>query len=418
MMPHKTPPPGAPAISGRRLAAWLTGVSVFACLAAFYAAEAVVAVCCTYPGKARQVMTERARDPAVYPAVTPQVILTESRLQGLDTAGGRVVPLGGVAHAPTVFCREGGGFLSYASDRYGFHNDDAMWDAETLDLAVVGDSFAQGACVPSGANIPALLATTHPATINLGSFGNGPLGDLATLKEYLVPKKPRTVLWFYVSNDLGVDLGIERGSDILRRYLLPGYRQGLPERQAEVDAALRPFLDRRLEAELADEPSFARRLLAHLTGTDLRHALKVDLDDRLRPPPKAEPALADYDRVTSLDWRLYEQVMKAARDTVAGWGGKLYVVVIPDARMYGGYAPRGTGLEPGAYVGQLTGRLTRLGIESIDLHAAFAAAPQPLTYYVPMGGYYGHFNEAGYRFAAEALAAQLARRRALATSRP
>lgn len=401
-------------MTGKRLVSWLLGLSFFACVALFYAAETVATLCCTYPGKARQVLDARAKDPTVYPAVTPQIILTESSLRGLDTSDGRVVPLGSVAKSPTVFCREGGDFLSYTSDRFGFHNDDAVWDSPELDLAVVGDSFAQGACVATDANIPSLLKKRYPRTLNLGSFGNGPLGDLATLKEYLPAKRPKRVLWFYVSNDIGIDLGIERGSDILKRYLLPGYTQHLPELQAAVDKSLRVFLDQRLRDEIAAEPSLAARTLDHLRGAHLRQALKLRMESLLRLPPPTEPALADYDRVTSLDWRLYEQTMAVARTTVESWGGQLYVVIIPDARMFGGYRPRGTGLDPEAYRQQLAARLARLGIPSIDLALPFLATGRPLDYYVPMGGFYGHFNEKGYAVAAAALADELARREAVA----
>ena len=77
-----------------------------------------------------------------------------------------------------------------------------LYQPETLDIAVIGDSFAQGACVPSARNAVALIRKSYPNILNLGSGGNGPLLELASLKEFAAPLKPRIVLWFYFENDL------------------------------------------------------------------------------------------------------------------------------------------------------------------------------------------------------------------------
>ncbi len=383
-----------------------------ACLGAFLAAEAVVSVCCAPESKARRVVTLRATDPATQPAVTAQIILSETRFRGLEISPtNRLVPLGGVAHVPTVFCREGGDFLSYLSDRFGFPNADALWNEPEVDLAVVGDSFAQGACVPTPSNIPSQLAKTFPRTLNMGSFGNGPLGNLATIREYLPAVKPKIVLWLYVPNDLGIDLGIERGSDILRRYLLPGYTQSLRQRQPEVDSALKPFLAARLTREMQEEPTLVRRGRDHLTGLNLRHWLKLKLDAALRPPPAAEPAVMDYERAGGpgpVLLKMHDEALAAARDTVRSWGGQLRFVLVPDSRMFAGRKPRPGAMPPEVYKTQLLARVAALGIPTIDLHETFAALPRPLERYVALGGYYGHFDETGYAMAAEAIRIALA----------
>ena len=67
----------------------------------------------------------------------------------------------------------------------------------------VGDSFTHGACVPSEDNFVGVIRADHPATANLGMDSNGPLLMLASLKEYALRFRPKTVLWFYFEgNDL------------------------------------------------------------------------------------------------------------------------------------------------------------------------------------------------------------------------
>ena len=74
--------------------------------------------------------------------------------------------------------------------------------------------------------------------ISVGKGSNGPLIELAALKEYAEPLKPKIVLWLYYVNDFE-DLNIEMQSSILRKYLNEDdYSQNLIFRQEEIDAVL------------------------------------------------------------------------------------------------------------------------------------------------------------------------------------
>lgn len=390
-------------VTKRQLYTGMTIASLLAVALGLLGLE-LVAAKAAVPPKSVYVDSLRRGGRDVWPAVTPQIILTETGFAGLDG----LVPLGGIAHADTLFCREDGDWLAYTSDRYGFHNDDAVWDLPELEVALLGDSFAQGACVPSASNFAGQLRERFPATVNLGSFGNGPLATLATLVEYLPAKKPKRVLWLYVTNDLGVDLGIEKASPVLSQYLMPGFSQNLAARQGEIDAVLKPFLQERLVREVAREArSFGDVLVEHLTLGALRREMRLAQDRKLRPPPPTEPALADYDRARALDRKTFEKALTQARQLVESWGGTLTLVVIPDARMFGGYRETGDGVEPELYVAQLAASVRALGVSVVDLRAALAASPKPLEKYAVMHGYYGHFDEAGYRFAAQALLGKL-----------
>jgi lysophospholipase L1-like esterase len=87
-------------------------------------------------------------------------------------------------------------------------------------------------------------------------------------------------------------------------------------------------------------------------------------------------------------------------------GGRFVFVIVPDARMFR-RAPA-AGHEPSRHLEKLTAGIRALGIPVVDLSAAIGGAPDPMALYEPLGGYYGHFNPAGYALAARALEQGLA----------
>ena len=140
-------------------------------------------------------------------------------------------------------------YVTYESDEHGFHNPKGMWKSGRIGVAVLGDSFAQGYCVPSDKSFVALIRNAYPATLNLGMAGNGPLLMLATLKEYLPLYRPKIVLWFYFEgNDLN-DLQTEKKSDILMRYLKDDFNQGVLAAQNDIDQSLMNDIERQKALE-------------------------------------------------------------------------------------------------------------------------------------------------------------------------
>ena len=101
-----------------------------------------------------------------------------------------LLPLGGLANKTVVHCNESGKYAVYKSDRFGFNNPGFVWEQKVVDWLLIGDSFAHGACVPEGSDIASQIRLkTGDNVINLGSGGNGPLTELATLTEYAEGQK-------------------------------------------------------------------------------------------------------------------------------------------------------------------------------------------------------------------------------------
>ena len=171
----------------------------------------------------------------------------------INIEGTEVIPLGSISNKVTVLCNESGSWIAYTSDKHGFNNPSETWRSGQIDVAALGDSFAQGYCVSADRNFVTLIRRGYPATLNLGMAGNGPLLMLATLKEYLPRLAPKIVLWFYYEGNDLTDLQTERKSSVLMRYLKDDFNQGLLERQSEVDQALTNQIDREEALERARE---------------------------------------------------------------------------------------------------------------------------------------------------------------------
>ena len=152
-----------------------------------------------------------------------------------------IMPLGNTPERTIVFCNELGRYMVFRADRHGFNNPDEVWDRGRIDLALLGDSFVQGACEPDGHGFASLLRADVPALLNLGVGGNEPQLDLATLTEYAVPMHVRSALWFhFTGNDLS-EMMAHRSNVLLGRYLEDGFSQDLLHRRADVERAMVDF---------------------------------------------------------------------------------------------------------------------------------------------------------------------------------
>ena len=123
-------------------------------------------------------------------------------------------PIGTLPLTPTYFCDEGYGLITYKSDRFGLRNNDNKWNNVIYksNIFIIGDSFAQGACVPQYSTITNHLEkSTKQNTINMATGANGPYEYKAVIKLILETiiknstKNNTAILIFYPNDDLGLD---------------------------------------------------------------------------------------------------------------------------------------------------------------------------------------------------------------------
>lgn len=193
--------------------------------------------------------------------------------------GVSIMPLGGIANKVTVHCNENGAYTVYVTDEHGFNNPKGLWQLARVDIAVVGDSFVNGACVPSDKNFVALMRQRYPKIINVGRDGNGPLFELASIKEYLGLINPKVVFWcYYEGNDLREDLLLEKKNPLLLRYLSETFSQELSDKQVAIDQAWKSHID---------TVQHSQSLLGHVQGI-------------ISNPPSLEVTLGNLERIAKL----------------------------------------------------------------------------------------------------------------------
>jgi hypothetical protein len=289
-------------------------------------------------------------------------------------------PFGGISKKTTVYCNENGKHLIYLSDRHGFNNPDSEWESPQTEWMLTGDSFVQGACVQPGEDMAGQIRLiTGENVISLGMGGTSLLTQLASLKEYAEPRKPKIVLWMYYELDMG-ELASEKSSSLLMSYLDPEFSQRLIYRQREIDDRLRQYL-------MLELPKFKQEALLMKTGVlrfyNVRNLYTMRNFFNFRS--NSVLPTVDFDP-------LFTEILKKARDRTSAWGGKLFFVYLPKTERYAGevknhdlFYQRGEVLEV----------VKSLDIPIVDIHReVFADHPDPLSLY-PFR-MRGHYTAEGY----------------------
>ena len=332
--------------------------------------------------------------------VVPSIRLGEI-LEGNDVRTRDIInpdqmfPIGGISNSQTILCNESGEYVTYDSDEHGFRNPRGIWDAERIDLAVIGESFAGGDCVSDGKGFADVMRAEYPLTLNLGTSGEGPLLQLAALREYLQFHAPKIVLWVYSEGIDLPDLNREARHPLLRRYLERNFAQGLQQRQSQIDIALRRYAavsaanDQKRRAP-AGPHSLTETAEGFLKLRELRAWYEVKYGE-------GNPALRTQSSVG-----LFSDTLAEARDTTASWGGTLYFVYLPGWNRYRN-GSRFTELERTTVLTVVEG----LHIPFIDVSQAFQSHGDPLSLF-PFRRF-GHYNDEGNRIVADAILNELRR---------
>ncbi|MEW6246119.1 MAG: SGNH/GDSL hydrolase family protein [Nitrospirota bacterium] len=323
------------------------------------------------------------------PSITP-------RLWAEGNAGrvhdGQLIPLSGLSKRVTVFCNEGGEFATYESDEHGFNNPIGLYQKGKVDVVLIGDSFAHGACVKQGEDIASHLRAYDIRALNLGMAGSGPLIELAILTEYAEPVAPRIVLWMYFEENDQYNLVREQTFPFFLRYLDRQFKLGLFDQQDKIDTLLlEPFLaEAQADVESEEEE---RRQREGIRGQKWAKILRLyHLRTRLGVNKPASPPS------TPPPSDLFSKILAEARNRALAWGGRMYFVYIPDYTRYNQTHRDHDSLFHRAGVLEA---VQKLGIPIIDVHEFLSHHPDPLSLY-PLR-VHGHFNAQGYRLIANYL---------------
>jgi len=241
----------------------------------------------------------------IYLNISPKLLLSNN--DHINNVG--IYPLGGISNVKTVFCNESGEWIVFDSDEYGFNNAKGLYFSDKVDIALIGDSYTEGACVKTKETIGSVLNMSGFNAISFGKGGNGPLIELATIIEYAKPIKPKIVLWLFFKYDLD-DLLLEFKSPILRNYLKDNFSQKLIFRQSEIDSLLMAYSQRELDKTSENQKS--------LKG--ISRILKMyNIRSRINLRPK----------IHFNDFSVFKSILSKAKNIVSDFDGKLYFVYLP-----------------------------------------------------------------------------------------
>jgi hypothetical protein len=307
------------------------------------------------------------------------------------TDNGIIYNFGGISNITTILINESGYYPIIKTDEYGFNNPRGLYNENSVDIILSGDSSTEGFAVNWNESIGAVLREEGYRAISIGKGGNGPLAEFAALKEYAEPLKPKVVLWVYSPNDM-VNLIEEMKSPVLKKYLnKDGFSQNLISRQGEIDSVLINYVQR--ERERVRERK--KMIVDIIKLSKLRNLI------HLLPKTKTKPKPAPTN--------IFKEILRQSKQMVSEWGGEMYFVYLPsfDAQTSPAYANHDPlSEERNRKIVMQTA--TELGISIIDIqNEVFKTHPDPLSLFpfrVP-----GHYNAEGYRLVAEAIGKQLGR---------
>jgi hypothetical protein len=337
------------------------------------------------------------------PGVYPRALLEPQQAGSLKSIirikGAEVLPLGGISNKTSLLCNETGDYIFYQSDEHGFHNPKRLWNSARLDVAVLGDSFAHGFCVPSHEHFIALIREHYPATLSLGLGGNGPLLELATLKEFLPSLRPKIILWAYFEKNDLIELRDETRAPLLLQYLKPNFRQGLISRQGDIDQALLAYVEK-------EKSQAVRRMHETNNRKQMKKFAEIAKLSTVRSTlglvsnqENTQKQGAGADQAAGMV--LFRAVLLQAKTTAETWGGSLYFLYLPQWERYSLPSLVKQDRE------QVLEIVANLKIPVIDLHSVFESHGDRLSLFPFRRS--GHYNTDGNRLLAATVLQQLAK---------
>jgi len=305
-----------------------------------------------------------------WPSLDASHYIESDRVIEID--GRVVVPLSpGIPEVFTVLCNEAGSWVTYDSDEYGFNNPPGSHQAGAIEVAIVGDSFVHGWCVPFEQTLVGRMRQGDSTVLGVGLEGSGPLAQLGIEREYLEPLRPAVVVWvFFEGNDLR-DFSKELADDLLPRYLTPDFKQGLRELGAPLTSRLRDRIFR-LRDEEVTRVELAREQL--ISTRQRRQSLAgwirlTEVRSRLTDLGRSRERVHPYDPA------LFDQVASRMRDDVASWGGTLLFVYLPSHRRFQSTSTANP------HRSSVLAQVSALGIPTVDLLETLSGHPDPLSLY-------------------------------------
>jgi len=321
-------------------------------------------------------------DPKIVPLIYPTTFEENNGLKYFS--------LSGLANRKTIHCNENGYYSIYQSDRFGFNNPNKEWDKETIEFLLIGDSFTHGACVNEPNTLSGNLRKLNKninGVLNLGISGNGPLIELATLREYFLVGKVKKVLWIYIEHNDLFGLKRELKNEVLLSYLKDkNFSQNLISKNSQIQKILLKKLEEQIERE---ESVYSSKFIKLFLT---RNKIIVPLMSKVFK----SQSLTSTDLPPDLEE--FRDVLKLANEFTNKNNSKLYFIYLP---RYERYIQKSNNDDLFNYK-KIIKIVNSLNIPLIDIHKdPFKKHSDPLSLFPFRKG--GHYNEKGYELVAKTI---------------
>jgi len=245
----------------------------------------------------------------------------------------KILPLSGISNKLYVGGSESGDYKFYKSDRYGFNNLDNDWDRDDV-ILIIGDSFAHGDYLNFEENFTGNLRRFfRKGVLSLAQPNNGPLLELATLKEYGKNLDTQTIIWmYYEGNDL-TEFIEEKKSKILIKYLSKNFSQNLIFKQKKIENSYEIYISKKIEQYGLDDNTNHREILSMRDSSNNAFISTIKLQ-RLREFlfSLSTEKIKNFSHKNTTS--LFREVLKEAKRISDEKNATFYFVYLPSSTRY------------------------------------------------------------------------------------
>ena len=289
----------------------------------------------------------------------------------------KVIPLAQKSNSLLVDCNENGYWTMIYSDRFGFDNDDEIWDNKKIDTLLIGDSFVYGNCVRTDESGFAhyLEKFTNKKTLNLGIPGSGLLSYYARILEYTPDLEFEKILFFITENDLNHDFFKEKNS-LLNNYLKENKSYNLKIKQNEIDDILDNVIQKNLNELPSPSLSADYSFMDYLKLQKIRNLI---IKDRFNFRRNKNKEIANLEKIFLNVRELHPN-------------SEIYIVFLPTYNNYDKFFKRKK-IPEFEFIKKI---LEKNNFKFIDIHQDLFNLEKNPKKYFPFE-LWGHYNDEGYK---------------------
>ena len=285
-----------------------------------------------------------------FPNISSSGFIGFNYINGFNSKKGKIYPFGSISNSVTVYSNVIGNYVFGETDEYGFNNPKGKYKENKVDIMVAGNQNVGHGEVNINETLSSALDEINFNTISIASADSGPLIQLASIKEYAEPIKPKILLWAYSFNDMN-NLSEEFKSPLLRKYLNDNnFSQKLISRQKEINEVLLKYIQNEWKNEREMNEKNLKKEAKKFTNYSLIRIVKLynlrksfNLTPETKKIEKKWQLIENNDRQQREDLRKdkyiktkanFKKILKKSKETVSNWDGKMYFLYLPSFERY------------------------------------------------------------------------------------